>query len=170
MDLQSMIMGALGDKFTSEATKSTGADAESVQKVIQTGLPAILGQMGKKTKKADGADRLNTALNDHDGSLLDNISSVFGDDKQTEGAKILGHVFGNKSGSVASKVGKSAGVDSSTATKILDSLAPVVMAQLGKTKKSKGLDSGDLAGMFNQSKNGGIVNVVLGLATKLFKK
>lgn len=61
------------------------------------------------------------------------------------GGAILGHVFGGKQGNVASRLGKSTGLDAGQILRLLALLAPIVMAVLGrKHKQSGGLDPGGL--------------------------
>ena len=62
------------------------------------------------------------------------------------GGAILGHVFGGKQGNVAASLGKSTGLQSGQILQLLATLAPIVMAVLGKqNQKSGGLDQGGLA-------------------------
>lgn len=74
-------------------------------------------------------------------------------DKQTDntstldGAGILGHILGGNQSNVADMLGKMTGLDQSQIGKLMISLAPMVLAAIGKTKNQQGLDStniGDL--------------------------
>ncbi len=152
--IQDMIQDKMSDAIVGQIGKKFGVDASKANGLVKLGLPLILGGLAKNAMDKKGAESLDKALaKDHDGSMLDNLTSMLGT-KETEddGNKILGHVFGDKLGDITSMLGKSADTDPKVAGGVLGSLAPIVLGQLGKTKREQGLDASSLASMLSDEK------------------
>jgi len=60
----------------------------------------------------------------------------------SDGAGILGHVFGGKEQNVAKAVGSKSGMDMGTAMKLLQMAAPIVMGYLGKQSRQQNVSDG----------------------------
>ncbi len=104
------------------------------------GLGGLLG--GSESDSGGGLGGLLGAA----GSLL---GGGGGAPKTLDGEGILGHLLGAKKPAVAEGVSKASGLDSGQATKLLATLAPIVMGALGKVKKERSLDAGGLANMLS---------------------
>lgn len=130
--------------------------------VVQAALPQILGGLANNASTPDGADSLNNALEQHDGSLLDNLgglaTSVLGGGTpppHADGGGILGHIFGGSEDSVAQDVGQKTGLGSGQVMQILMMLAPIVMAYLGKQKQQTGAGADGLTSILGGLLGGG---------------
>ena len=87
----------------------------------------------------------------HDGSILDNLGGLLGNqDVMTDGAGILGHVFGGREQNVAQAVSRKSGMDMGSAMNLLKMAAPVIMGYLGKQSRQNNVSDangiGDLLG------------------------
>lgn len=140
------LAGALGGDTLGQLAGVLGADNEAVGKGVAAALPALLGGLARNTRDQSGASQLFNALgNDHDGSILDSLGSIFGGSPWAQqqanrhGESILGHVFGESRPRVEQQVQKTSGLSSSMVTKLLPLLAPIVMGYIGK-KMSGGDD------------------------------
>lgn len=140
----------------------------------------------------------NALDRDHDGSMLDNVGGLLGgllggggqggglgsllgmatemlggggggvNPRAANGDGILGHIFGDRRGTVEQGVAKASGLDLGQIAKLLPILAPMVMAALGKTKRQQGLDAGGLAEVLGQQRAsvqqqgglGGLLNLI----------
>lgn len=132
-----------------------GVDPGKANSAISAGLPAILAGLAKNTERPDGAAALSNALEkDHDGSVLDDDQYVEHYEAQ-KGEKILGHVFGEKTGAVESQVSALGGLDMAKGAELMKLLAPLVMGYLGKEKSSGNLDIGSLSKILQGGGNGG---------------
>ena len=172
MDLTSLITSVITGGATDKIGKATGADQNTVQSVIQAGLPVILGQLANNTRTPEGAQQLDTAISkDHaGGTLLDSLGSLFGSgDSNTDGGKILDHVLGDSQSIATSTIAKKTGVDPATVVKILGFVAPLVMAYLGKQKANDNHDAGGLSDVLQRqtSPSGGALSE---LATAVLDK
>ena len=72
----------LNQDTISQLSQSIGADSQRTEQAISAALPTLLGAL---TRSADGGEKeaqLHRALsNDHDGSILDHLGSLFGGKK-----------------------------------------------------------------------------------------
>jgi hypothetical protein len=149
-DLQSLLR-ELGESRISEISGALGADEKSARSALSMGLPVILGALARNASKPGGADALASALDrDHDGSALDDLTSVLGGARNADGEGILRHALGAKRGTVEQALGKQSGLDPSQVAKLMGMLAPLVMAHLGRAKKTNGLDAGGLTDLLRR--------------------
>lgn len=154
-----------GDQALQQISNQVGAEPSLVNSAIQMALPAILGGLANNASTPEGAESLNSALDQHDGSILDNLgglgSMIFGGGQQpapppqTNAGGILGHIFGNSQGQVAQQVSQQTGLGTGQVAQILMMLAPIVMGYLGQQKQSQGLDAGSLGGLLGGLMGGG---------------
>jgi outer membrane protein OmpA-like peptidoglycan-associated protein len=97
----------------------------------------------------NGAESLSGLIHDGGyGAAAENVFSLFSGGSATNnmlgaGQQLMGKIFGGNSSAVADTVGKSTGVSSGSATKLLALSAPLVLGVLEKT--SHGIDSSSLA-------------------------
>lgn len=172
MDLRSKILQSIDENTRQSISKKTDTKPETVDKIIQIGVPILLGSLGKNAADKKGAIELSDTLDkQHDGSLLDNISTIFSESQDTnnDGLKILGHIFGQKQDAAEVRLAKKTGVDAATIVKVLSFVAPIVLAQIGKKKKAASLDKDGLVDLLKEQKTGS-GNPIIDLATKFLDK
>ncbi len=143
-------------QLISSTSKETGASEEKTTNVLSMAMPLLLGAMNKNAQSEQGASSLMGALSGkHDGSILDNLGSIFGGDGvdqnvKKDGEGILSHVLGGKQGMIEQTIAQKVGVDSSTVAQILKIAAPVVLGFLGKKKQENNVNEADgLSGMLS---------------------
>lgn len=151
------LLGGLAQQFSGDTIGQIagllGASNEDAGKAVAASLPMLLGSLAGAAQQPNQANALFGALsNDHDGSILDMLGPLLGGGYASralgsDGARVLGHLFGNKQGAVESAVAKSAGLDASLIQKVLPILAPIVMGYLGRRLTSGGLDAGGLGSL-----------------------
>ncbi len=150
---------ALSGGTLQNLSQSIGADDQTTQRAMMAALPIILGAMNRNADDPQGAQSLAGALErDHDGSLLDHLSGFLTgggtapgvNPKAVDGQGILGHILGGQRGQVEQGVAKATGLDSGQVTKLLVTLAPLVMAYLGRQKRQRNLDAGGLSDLLRQ--------------------
>ncbi|APZ47160.1 hypothetical protein BW723_13090 [Polaribacter reichenbachii] len=144
----------LGKQIVSGVAGSTGNDSNKTSSVLTMGLPVLMKAMERNAATPEGAEGLMGALaNKHDGSILDNLGSLFGgggvdESVKQDGAGILGHILGAKQNGVEQVIGQKAGIDAGSVGNILKVAAPILMGVLGKQKKEQNVSSsGDLTGL-----------------------
>ncbi len=136
--LTSEVLGALAGNLGSDSGSTKSA-------IFQAALPMLVSALANNSKQSEGAQSLNNALEaDHDGSILGDIAGFLGGGGGS-GAKILGHIFGDKQPQAEEQISKASGLQGSQVASLLVSLAPIVMGALGKSKREQGLDASGLS-------------------------
>lgn len=141
----------MGQQLISGASAKTGQPADKTANVLSMALPVILGAMQKNASTLQGAKNLNNALEDnrHDGSILNQLSDLLGNQNADEGilkdgAGILNHVLGGNQQKVQQGISNVSGVDTNSVAKIIQMAAPILMAILGNQKRKDNVGEGGL--------------------------
>lgn len=123
-----------------QIAQQLGIGPAQMASAASVALPMLLGALGKNTQQPQGAQSLFGALSqDHKGlDLASVIGSVLGGTptapapNSNDGAKILGHIFGQRQPRVEQTLGTATGLGAEKSNTLLRLLAPVVMAYLAK--------------------------------------
>lgn len=166
-DLLGTLSQQVGGQVARQMSRQLGTDVSTTESAINAALPMLLGAISRNAATPEGAKALNKALDQHDGSILnDLLGAVNSQDKRTDGAKILSHVFGNKQANVQQGLSQLSGLTADNSAQLLAMLAPVVMGALGQTKRSSGLDAESLSTLLG-GQQAGIDSSLGGLAKLL---
>jgi len=178
MDITELLNSSLGQSIIQNVASQFGMDQKEASGAVIAAIPTILAGMTKNAQSKEGAESLNRAIESkHDGSLLDNLSGILQghtQELQQDGDGILGHVFGNKRSAVEQGISNKTGVSSSKIGPLLSTLAPIVMAYLGKEKRQTSTNAGGLGDLLGglmggakQSRSGGgIMDLISGALDK----
>ena len=146
--LTEMLTQQLAGTAISQISSKIGADPGTTSKAVQIAVPLLLAALSRNSSTPAGAESLNQALTrDHDGSLLDNLMGFLGNSQSADGAGILGHVLGTQRNDVESGLAQRTGLDPAATGQLLETVAPLVMAALGKTRQEQGLDASSLSAL-----------------------
>ena len=173
MDLTNILGALTGNDAVGAIADNLKIDSKQVSSVITSALPTLLGAMQKNACTPGGAEALAKALGDHAVNAGNIINNLKGADL-IDGSKILGHIFGGNLGNVLSGISRQTGVASNAVSNILASIAPSLLALLGRGQQSNGINVGDLAGMLGgllgggSSSNSGGLGSILGGLGKIF--
>ncbi|MGD9530414.1 DUF937 domain-containing protein [Pseudonocardia sp.] len=133
-----------------------GVDAGTAEQAVRQALPALLGGIQANTDDPGGAASFARAVSSHDPALVDGGVDLDQVD-ETDGDKIVGHVFGARRDDVVRALGApgadAEGLDAPAASsggaiptdliaKLLPILAPIVMAWLAKKLGGGAADAG----------------------------
>ncbi len=179
MNINDLLNSESGQQIVTNISRQFGLDQSQATSAVQAALPMILGGLGRNAQSEQGAESLNNALSRHDPSVLDNVQGFFGNASsvQSEGSKILGHIFGDKVSTVENGVAQSSGISLAKIGPIIAMLAPLVMSYLNKQKQNNNVTQsgglgeliGGLAGSMgggNTSQGGGLIGMVTGFLDK----
>lgn len=165
--LQDLLGQQQGTEAVDQISQNVGAEPSMVNTAIQAALPMILGGLANNAATPQGAESLNSALDqDHsDGGILGNLgglgSLIFGGQqqapppRQADAGGILGHIFGNNQGQVAQEVSNQSGLGMGQVAQILMMLAPIVMSYLGQKKQQENVGADGLGGLLGGLLGGG---------------
>ncbi len=155
--LQDLLGQQQGTEAVDQISQNVGAEPSAVNTAIQAALPMILGGLANNAATPQGAESLNTALEqDHDGSILGNLgglgSMIFGGQdaappRQADAGGILGHILGGNQAPVVQEVSNQSGLGGGQVAQILMMLAPIVMGYLGRQKQQQGVGADGLGGL-----------------------
>ena len=144
MDLTSILTQLATSGVLTKASLSHDIPADKLTSVLMQVAPAILSQLGQNAKDPIAAQSLNSALDQHDGSILGSLDTLLSPAQETDGGKIIEHIFGNKKGEVVQNIAQKSNIDSAHVLKVLAFLAPLIMGYLGSQKKELGTDQSGL--------------------------
>jgi hypothetical protein len=133
-----------------QISRQLGIDQSQAAGAVSAALPLLMGALGKNASQPQGAEALFGALQrDHAGAgtagdiggLLGAVLGGSAPSRQTNGAGILGHIFGGQQARAEQHLGEATGLGGDRAGTLMKILAPIVMAYLAKRMFGGG-DSG----------------------------
>ncbi len=152
-DLMAQLQGAP----LQQMAQQLGASPAQTQDAVSAALPLLLAKLGRNASEPQGAMDLFGALQrDHTGgndlgsllgSLLGGSSGAGGG--QSDGAAILGHIFGGSQQRAEAGLGQATGLGAN-AGQLLQMLAPIVMSFLAQRMSSSGMSAGGLGQVLGQ--------------------
>ena len=154
MDLTNILGALTGNDAVGAIADNLKIDSNQVSSVISNALPTLLGALQKNASTPGGAEALAKALGDHAANAGNIVSNLKGADL-IDGSKILSHIFGGNLGNVLSGISNQTGVASNAVSNILASIAPSLLALLGRGQQGSGINAGGLAGMLGAILGGG---------------
>jgi len=105
MDLMDIIKQQITPEVIGQISQNTGATPQQAAAASEGVTHALLAALNNQAQTPDGAAALHSTLDDHDGSVLDNVMGLFGGagaGQQQQGGggigDILGSVLGGGSG------------------------------------------------------------------------
>lgn len=165
------IQQSLGGDAVQNISQKIGANPQQTQIAIAAALPMILAGLTHNVQQPGGADALHAAVQrDHDGSLLDNLGALLGGGGSGDGDSILGHVLGGRRDAAQQTVAGTSGINAAQAATVLMTLAPIVMAAIGRMQRSQGMNSGNLANAIQgeQQRQASAAPDLVGMASQIF--
>jgi len=150
--LQGQLQNGLLDQLTGQLS---GASKEQTQSATNLALSTILGALTKNAAEPQGLEGLFGALNNHDGSILNNIGGLLSGSaqgKEADGVGILSHLLGGSNiFNVVEMISKGSGMNRNNSMNLLMKLAPVALGMLGKQKKEQQMQPKNLWDFLNNS-------------------
>lgn len=146
--LTELLMSRLSGGDVEQLSNRIGADRDATGKALSAVVPLLFSAMARNAGTEEGRQGLDRAVaRDHDGSVLDQVSSLFSSGGTTDGNAILGHVLGERRAQVEQGVSRASGLASNQASDLMAMVAPLVMGALGRARAEQGLDASGLAGL-----------------------
>lgn len=121
-----------------QVSQQLGAGQMQTADAVSAALPLLLGALGKNAAQPQGAQALFGALQkDHAGLDLGSVlGAVLGGgsapSRQTDGAAILGHIFGGAQPRAEASLGEATGLGGDKAATLMKILAPIVLSFLAQ--------------------------------------
>jgi hypothetical protein len=161
MNVIELLQGQLDDNLIQQLSQHIGAQSTEQTEAAASGIiSTLVAGLNKNASTPEGANALVSAIDrDHDGSILEDVAGFLLGGKQASnsnalnGAGILGHILGGKQSNATDMIGKATGMDSGQITKLMISLAPMVLAALGKARSQEGLGVENIGSILSGSVN-----------------
>lgn len=135
----------IGKSLINGVSGHTGQSKSKTSNLLTMAMPVLMQAMKRNANSSEGASGIMSALQKHDGSILDNLGSLFSggniNSVSDDGGKILGHVLGNRQGNVQNALSQKSGIDPGTVGQILKVAAPILMGVLGKQQRQNNVNS-----------------------------
>ncbi|WP_232279717.1 DUF937 domain-containing protein [Sphingobacterium spiritivorum] len=179
-----LITGGIGTKVITALAGKLGISETKAKWMVAIAVPLMIAALKyNSSKKSEQAESLNNALdNKHTGDALDRVDQIVEDGPSEDDDKIINHMFGKNSDQVKNEIASKTGISSETVGTVLSTLAPIVMAYVGKEKAAQsnsggigdllggllngGNDNASANGQQQQSSGGGIADLVSGFFDK----
>jgi hypothetical protein len=146
IDLGQQLMQQLSSQEIGRIAEQIGAPEAQTRSGLNMALPLLFSALANNASQPQGAQSLHQALvQDHDGSILNNLTGFLGNPGVANGAGIIGHMLGAQQPSAAQGISQNSGLSSNQVMKLLQIVAPLVMGLLGKQQQQNNLDVTGLA-------------------------
>jgi len=174
MSLTDELLAKLQGAPLQQVSQQLGISDTQASGAISAALPVLMGALGNNASQPQGAQALLGALqNNHSGLDLGSVlGSVLGGGgasggAASDGAGILGHIFGGSQQKVETGLAQATQLDSGRTSQLLQILAPIVMAFLAQRLGGGQADAGSLSQALGQEKQqvqqqGGLAGGLLG--------
>ncbi|WP_049399632.1 DUF937 domain-containing protein [Stenotrophomonas maltophilia] len=174
MSLTDELLAKLQGAPLQQVSQQLGISDTQASGAISAALPVLMGALGNNASQPQGAQALLGALqNNHSGLDLGGVlGSVLGGGgasggAASDGAGILGHIFGGSQQKVETGLAQATQLDSGRTSQLLQILAPIVMAFLAQRLGGGQADAGSLSQALGQEKQqvqqqGGLAGGLLG--------
>jgi hypothetical protein len=144
--LTQQLMQALSGEGLSEVSQKIGSDQRTTSSALTAAVPLLVSALANNASKPAGAQALHQALTeDHDGSILNDLSGFLGNPQAANGIGILGHILGAQQPAVTQGLAQNTGLNSSQVGQLLQIAAPLVMGALGQQLQQQGLNPNSLS-------------------------
>ena len=157
--ISEMITQRISGPIAGQLSQRLGVSESTAQTAVQLAVPVILAALARNASKPQGAQELHQAVaSDHDGSILDQLSSYLGNPQAANGSGILGHVLGGQRPAVENNLAQATGLDPNSAGSLLEMVAPMVMGAVGREQQQNGLDANGLSEFLVQQQQAEVQN------------
>jgi hypothetical protein len=156
-NLVSYVMQFLTPDMVGRIASALGLNRSDAQSGVTAAVPALLAAFSGLADKPGGAQSLVNTIKQQSG-VVDNFASMIGGSNQASfierGSSLLTSLLGNHdAASLASAVGRFAGLGQTRATSLLGMMAPLVMGLIGKQIGTRGIDVGSLTSLLASQKD-----------------
>jgi hypothetical protein len=156
-NLVSYVMQFLTPDMVGRIASAMGLNRSDAQSGVTAAVPALLAALSGLADKPGGAQSLVNTIKQQSG-VVDNFASMIGGSNQASfierGSSLLTSLLGSPdSASLASAVGRYAGLGQTRATSLLGMMAPLVMGLIGKQIGTRGIDVGSLTSLLASQKD-----------------
>lgn len=145
----------ISSDLISKAAGFLGESESSLSKALAGIIPASLIGITRKAESGGAETILDYARQELNSGILSNPASVFmrgGGGIPTGVPAMLSNLFGDKVGGLANTISQFAGVKGATASTLLGTVVPMIMALIGKQSADNGFSAASLTSWLSSQK------------------
>lgn len=165
-NLLSAVNNVFSGDFMDKAASAFGENGTDIQKAVGGAVPAVLTGLLAKAGSADGLQSvLDIAKNAGSSGILNNITGLLntGDNGLSVIASQVSNLFGDKLRSIANAIAGFAGIKQSSASSLLNTVAPAALGVLGNHTAENHLSASGLASLLSSQKDSILAAIPSGL-------
>lgn len=169
-NLISAISRFLTPELIGKMASATGIEPTAAQKATEASVPAILGALMNLAGQPGGARQIADTVSAQSPGLLGSLANSIGGLGQMadKGSGALSSLLGGSMlNSIASSVGRFAGIGEGPAQALVGLMGPIVMGMLGRQQRAEGLDANGLGRLLAAQKDNIAAALPSGLASLL---
>jgi len=161
MNTNDILDGQLDDQTIDHLSDQIGTEQkETTRTAAQGAIATLLSGLSRNAQKPGGINALLAAIDrDHDGNILEDIPAfLFGrqrtqNPKTTDGEGILDHILGGRKEEVKENMSRKTGLNLGQISRLLVTIAPLLMGALGRMRNRNNLDAGGFQDLLQRSLN-----------------
>lgn len=169
-NLISAISRFLPPELIGKLASATGIDPTQAQKATEASVPAILGALMNLAGQPGGARQIADTVSAQSPGFLGSLANSMGGLGQIadKGSSTLSSLIGgNMLNTIASSVGRFAGIGEGAAQTMVGLVGPIVMGALGRQQRAEGLDASGLGRLLAAQKDNIASAIPPGLSSML---
>ena len=129
MNLLGLLLKAMTAKAAlQQIAKKTGLSEKQIKRLIMIATPLLIKYMTQNASSGDGASSLLGALMQH--TSKKEMDQQLKEADETDGKKIIGHIFGKKEPEVTQSLSAQSGLTAEQVNQILAIMAPAILEHL----------------------------------------
>jgi outer membrane protein OmpA-like peptidoglycan-associated protein len=159
VNLFELIKGYLTPDIVQKAASFVGEPEPATQKAMNGIVPTLIAALANQASTTSGAEKLSRMLDagKYDGSLLNNLGSLFsgGETTQkavTQGKDVLSSLLGNKTEGLVDQLARFAGLKAGSISSLLALILPIILSLLGRQRSTIGSSPSALAALLGEQK------------------
>ncbi|HQU72894.1 MAG TPA: DUF937 domain-containing protein [Calditrichia bacterium] len=162
------LLGSMGPEISRQLSSSLNIDPKQAAGLIPAVAPLILGGLKRQSENFGGQDRVDHILNKYGSpDVLGNLSDLFAQKKNDNTVDAtLGGLLGDSGVQASNMLANQFNLDSSTASRIIPMLAPVILGFLTQKRDQGGMGSSGVSSLLDQNGDGSILDDVAGFLLK----
>ncbi|MGO3163559.1 MAG: DUF937 domain-containing protein [Sphingobacteriaceae bacterium] len=149
MNLSELVSGGIGNQAVEGISQQLGIEKEKTQWVVSAAVPLMMSSLNyNANKNPEAAANIQALASKHEGSIFDNLGSLFNSAPTQDENQIVDHIFGKNTDQVKNSLAEKSGLSSDKVAGILALLGPLIMGFIGKQRQgaNSGGGIGDLLG------------------------
>jgi outer membrane protein OmpA-like peptidoglycan-associated protein len=147
-NLIDMAKESISPEMVDKAAAATGESPGNASKGLHEAVSSTFAAVASRSSTPEGASAVMAMLQKHGPSgMVEKLGGLFGGAGRGEpgGGGLVKSIFGDRAGSASEALASSSGIKSSSASKLLEMAAPLVVGVLGKHVASHGVNASGLS-------------------------